>query len=100
MVERILEASAALNRWLSSNRIRLNEDKTQYIWFGGRAQLSKIDSDSLRLRFPDIHFPSSVRDFGFILDPVLYLTQHVNSVSRTSFYGSSALSANHSLCMP
>ena len=86
MVERILEASAALNRWLSSNRLRLNQDKTQYIWLGGRTQLSKIDSDSLRLRFPNIHFSSSVRDLGFILDPVLSLTQHVNSVSRTCFY--------------
>jgi hypothetical protein len=86
MVERILEASAALDRWLSSNRLRLNQDKTQYIWLGTRAQLAKIDTDSLCLKFPNVHFSSSVRDLGFILDPVLSLSDHVNSVSRSCFY--------------
>lgn len=48
MVERILEASSALDLWLSSNRLRLNHDKTQYIWLGIRVQLAMIDADSLR----------------------------------------------------
>src|SRR5688572_22967713 len=64
----------------------LNQDKTQYIWLGSRAQLAKINADSLRLRFPNMHFSSSVRDLGFILDPVLSLSDHVNSVSRSCFY--------------
>ena len=68
IVERILEASAALDRWLPSNRLRLNQDKTQYIGLGSRAQLTKDNADSLRLQFPNMHFSSSVRDLGFILD--------------------------------
>jgi len=71
MVECFLEASDALHRWLSSNRLRLNQDKTHHIWLVSRAQLSKFDFDSLRLRYPNVHFSSSVRDLGFILDPVL-----------------------------
>ena len=82
----MVEASAALGRWLSSNRLRLNQDKTQCIWPGSRAQLTKIDADSLRLQFPNVHFSSSVRDLGFILDPVLSLSDHVNSVTRSCFY--------------
>ena len=42
MVERILEASAALDRWLSSNRLRLNQDKTQCTWHGSRASLPRL----------------------------------------------------------
>ena len=86
MVERILEASIALDQWLSSNRLRLNQDKTQFIWLGGRAQLTKINVDSLRLKFPNVHFLTSVRDLGFILDPVLSLSDHVNKLSRSCFY--------------
>src|SRR5688572_13917248 len=86
MVERIVEASAALDRWLSSNRLRLNQDNTQYIWLGSHAQLTKIDADSFCLQFLNVHFSSSVRDLGFILDPVLSLSDHVNSVSRSCVY--------------
>ena len=53
---------------------------------GSRAQLTKINAGSLRLQFPNMHFSSSVRDLGFILDPVLSLSDHVNSVSRSCFY--------------
>ena len=55
-----------------------NQDKTQHIWFGSRAQLSKIDFGSLRFRFPNVHFSTSVRDLGFILDPSsLYLIMSI-----------------------
>lgn len=33
-----------------------------------------------------MHFSSSVRDLGFILDSVLTLSHHVNSVSGSGFY--------------
>src|SRR5688572_33053391 len=52
MVERLLEASSAIDAWLSCNRLRLNPDKTQFIWLGGRLQLNKIDTDSLHFRLP------------------------------------------------
>src|SRR6218665_232398 len=47
------------------------------------AQLSKIDSDSLHL---NVHFSSSVCHLGFILNPILSLSDHVNSVSHSGFY--------------
>src|SRR6218665_685733 len=99
MVERILEASDALDRWLSSNRLRLNQDKTQHIWLGSHAQLSQIDLDSFHLRFPNVHFSSSVGDLRFILDPVLSLSDHVNSVSCSCFYSLRQLLSLR-LCIP
>ena len=86
MVERLQEASSAVDTWLSSNRLRLNPDKTQFIWLGGRLQLHKIDFPSLHLKFPLIQFSSSVRDLGITLDSTLSFTGHINSVSRSCFY--------------
>ena len=83
---KVLEATAALELWLSSNRLRLNADKTQFIWHGGRAQLTKIGIAFLRARFPDVHFSDLVRDLGVTLDPVLSLSDHVNPISRTCLY--------------
>src|SRR6218665_2169164 len=36
MVDGLLGASSASVSWLSSNRLRLNPDKTQFIWLDGR----------------------------------------------------------------
>ena len=110
MVERILEASDALGQWLSSNRLRLNQDKTQHIWRGSRAQfkkLSKIDSDSLRLRFTNVHFSSSDREsviFDLFLDSVLSLSvylimqQCLSLLFLIGLYVNSVTSANLSIC--
>ena len=35
---RVLEVISAVESWMSSNRLRLNADKTQFIWFGTRQQ--------------------------------------------------------------
>jgi len=86
LVARVLEATTTLDLWMSSNRLRLNSDKTQFIWLGGRAQLAKIDMEFLRATFPDVHYTVSVRDLGITLDPVLSLSDHVNRISRTCLY--------------
>ena len=56
------------------NRLRLDQDETQHNWLGTRAQLSKIDFDFLRFIFSIVLFSSSARYLGFILDPVLSLS--------------------------
>src|SRR6218665_2917545 len=67
--------------------------------FGSRAQLSKIDSDSLQLRFHNVYFSSSIRDLGFILNLILSLSDRVNNVHArvSTTYANSVTSANHSL---
>src|SRR5678816_575951 len=54
LVVRVLEATTTLDLWMSSNRLRLNSDKTQFIWLGGRAQLAKVDMEFLRATFPEV----------------------------------------------
>ena len=46
-----------LDAWLSSNCLRLNPDKTRFMWLGGYFQLDKIHTDSLHLRYPSSSFP-------------------------------------------
>ena len=45
------QASSALDAWISSNRLRLNPDKKQFMWPGGCLQLDNIHTGSLHLRF-------------------------------------------------
>src|SRR6218665_2295803 len=70
-IRTISHATDALNAWMSSNRLLLNPQKTQYIWLGPRQQLDKLDSESLSAEFPTFLFSTSVRDLGVILDQEL-----------------------------
>src|SRR6218665_3333636 len=53
--------------------------------YGLAVMPGKQETDSLYIRFPNVHFSSSVHDLGFFLDPVLSLSDHVNSVTRSCF---------------
>src|SRR6218665_1119114 len=86
LVEKILLVSDVIGAWLSSNRLGLNPGKTQFIWVGGRVQLSKIGLSILLERFPGVLFSTTVRDLGVTLDQEVTLSRHVGSVCRSCFY--------------
>ena len=76
----------ALKAWMSSNRLRLNSAKTQFIWLGTRQQLAKLDMAALAAAFPLFTFSSVVRDLGVTLDQELTFAPHINLLSRDCFY--------------
>ena len=39
---RLSECISDIDSWMSSNRLRMNADKTQFIWLGTKQQLAKI----------------------------------------------------------
>ena len=53
-----------LETWMSTNRPRLNPSKTQFIWFGTRQQLAKLDLhvSTIAADFPHFIFSQVVRD--------------------------------------
>ena len=71
---------------MSSNRLRLNPSKTQFIWLGTRQQLAKLDMSALAAVFPDLTFSSVVRDLGVTLDQELTFASHINRLTRNCFY--------------
>src|SRR5688572_13091248 len=78
----------ALSDWMASNRLLLNPSKTQFIWLGGRRQLTGVDLHVhlLAETFPHIAFSLTVRDLGVTLDQELSLSQHVNLITRSCYY--------------
>ena len=70
---------------MSSNRLKLNGDKTQFIWLGTRQQLAKVDR-SLTVGGVQIAPLDMVRNLGVLLDDELTMASHVNSVVRGCFF--------------
>src|SRR6218665_1110892 len=71
---------------MSSNRLSLNPNKTQFIWFSTPQQLSKLDLPLLTERFPSFAFYSSVRNLGVVLDSTLTFSEHVANLTRSSYF--------------
>jgi hypothetical protein len=85
-VTRLLACIAEVNRWMSSNRLKLNADKTEFIWLGTRQQLSKLSSQPLAVGSQHITPVHCARDLGVILDDKLTLDAHARNVARSCFY--------------
>src|SRR6218665_3174513 len=71
---------------MSSNRLSLNPNKTQFIWFGTPQQLSKLDLPLLTERFPSFAFHSNVRNLGVVLDSTLTFSDNVANLTRSSYF--------------
>src|SRR6218665_278679 len=76
----------ALGSWMSSNCLRLNPHKTQFIWLGTRQQLAKLDMVALTSAFPHFTFSSTVRDLGVTLDQELTLAPHIHSLTTVVLF--------------
>jgi hypothetical protein len=86
-VQRLLDCIAAIDSWMGSNRLKLNPEKTQVIWFGTRQRLAAVSIAPICLLDGTVIIPStSVRSLGVILDSELTMAAHVSSVTRACFY--------------
>jgi hypothetical protein len=86
-VHRLLSCIEAVSRWLSSNRLKLNPDKTQLIWLGTKQRLARLNITSVRLHNGTvIELSTSVRNLGVIFDSEMSFAEHVNSTVRACFY--------------
>ena len=86
LVQTILQVQDFLSSWMSSNRLCLNNNKTQLIWLGSKHLLSKIDYSILNSHFPGVVFQSCVKNLGVILDSSLSFADHLSRLTRISFY--------------
>ena len=65
---------------MASNRLWLNPDKTQFIWFGTRQQLAKRNGERLSSVLPTLVSNTHVRNLGVILDSELLMGDHISQL--------------------
>src|SRR6218665_2279400 len=70
-----------LETWMSTN-----PSKTQFIWFGTRQQLAKLDLSAIAADFPHFIFSPVVCDLGVTLDQELTFAPHIHRLCRDSYY--------------
>ena len=86
VISKVTACITEIDKWMSSNRLKVNSEKTQFIWLGSCQQLQKITLESIDLAGSTLTFQSSVNDLGVLIDSQLTMREHVQWVCRTSFY--------------
>ena len=86
IISRVTECITDIYTWMSSNRLKLNSDKTQFIWLGSRYQRQKVDITSIQLGISEVKFQSNVNDLGVIIDDLLSMKDHIQRICRSSYY--------------
>src|SRR5260221_8128308 len=71
---------------MSYNRLKLNTDKTQFIWLGSRLQLRKVAHNDVQLGTHLVHVSPSVNDLGVTIDSQLTMSAHVSRICSLCFY--------------
>ena len=79
-VQRFIMCVRRIDAWMSSNRLRMNADKTQLLWLGTRQQLNKLSVNELQLLGARVSFSGSVSNLSVTIDSVLSMSDHVTSL--------------------
>ena len=83
---RFADCLMEIDNWMNCNRLKLNTDKTQIIWLGGRQQLAKLHVGPISVQSASVAALSSVVDLGVHLDEQLSMSEHVSHLSRSCFF--------------
>ena len=83
---KLLSCIREIDSWMSSNRLKLNADKTEFMWLGTRQQLSKIDNEPLHVGGQLLSPSNSARSLGVVIDGQLTMDKHAKNVVKNCFY--------------
>ena len=72
----------AVKAWMTANKLKLNDDKTEAILCGSDSNLRKVDISSIRVGTSVIKLSNTVRDLGFIIDSKLTMGSHISTVVK------------------
>lgn len=71
---------ADIREWMLSDRLKLNDDKTEFVIIGTRQQLAKVNIDSLTVGDSTIAPSSEVKNLGCWLDNQLKMDKDINKI--------------------
>ena len=69
-----------IRHWMVSDRLLLNDEKTEFLLIGTRQQLSKVEPLPLRVEAMDIEPVNCVRNLGAWFDSMLSMETHIDKV--------------------
>ena len=80
VVNTIENCIADVRNWMASNRICINDSKTEFVIIGSRKQLAKISVDSVTVGDAIIKPVTTVRNLGVLFDQHMKMSDHIGKI--------------------
>ena len=76
-----------MSSWISSRKLRLNPDKTEFLLLESKVQREKVSKCfSIRLLAQEVTPSPSARNLGIVFDSALNFKSHISGISRACYY--------------
>ena len=75
-----------IRKWMLADRLKINDDKTEFLVIGTRQQLAKVNIASINVGTAEVSSSSEVKNFGCWLDNQLKLDSHINRLCKSAFF--------------
>ena len=75
-----------IRSWMRQNFLKLNDEKTEFLLFGSRQQLSKVSLPFITIGDSQITTSSQARNLGVIFDSTMTLKPHISNIVRVSSF--------------
>ena len=101
------DAVAAMERcksdirtWMLTDKLKLNDDKTEFMLIGAKLQLSKVNIDSLTVGSNDVAPVTVARNLGAWFYSNLNLQEQIHKTCKSGFFHSIQYSAYPKVSVP
>ena len=75
-----------VKHWMAANWLKLNDDKTEFIIFGSKQQLSQVTTTAVRVGDATITTSPSVKSIGAHLDSLLKMDTQLAATCKAAWY--------------
>ena len=75
-----------IKSWMSMNKLKLNDKKTEFLIMTSKYQQHKIRDHSINVGTATIHASKSARNLGIVLDDNLCMDQHVKRICQSIYF--------------
>ena len=88
-VDAIRNLEACINDvsvWMNSHSLKLNNTKSEFVLFGSKVHLSKINIDSIFVQDAVIKVSDSCRNLGVMMDATMSMSSQISSICKSVWY--------------
>ena len=84
--QRIEHCISDIKSWMSKNKLKLNDDKTELLIVSSKNAQSKIQNKDIQIGSSCISASTNVRNLGIYLDSTLSMENHIKKVCQSAYF--------------
>ena len=85
-MKKLIDCLMEVRQWMTSNSLKFNDSKTEFIMFGPKKDTEQLCSTSLTLGDTDVPISTCVKSIGAHLDSELKMDTQISAVCRAAWF--------------